>query len=482
MAGGFIGEEFLLHTRWARRLYHDHAASLPIFDYHCHLPVRDIAENRRFDSLTQAWLAGDHYKWRAMRACGAAEHLVTGNASDLEKFEAWAAVVPATIGNPLFHWTHLELLRYFGVRDVLGPGNARAIHNQCSALLAGDSFRARGLLEKMNVRVICTTDDPADCLEYHAALAADPTFPIMVVPAFRPDPALAIDQPERFNAWIARLEQAANTRIDGYDEFLAALRARHDSFHAAGCRISDYGIEEPYADGFTGSVVREAFHAARNGITPYPAEARAFKSAVLLELARMDARAGWAWQLHMSALRDANSRASARLGPNTGFDTIGDFPIVRPLARLLDRLDSEGALPKTILYSLNPASNAELAALIGCFSGEGVPGKMQLGSAWWFNDQKAGMEDHLRTLASIGLLPRFVGMLTDSRSFLSFPRHEYFRRILCSMLGGWMEQGEIPRDMRLVGGMVEDICWNNAAAYFGIAEKSAKGTASASTN
>ncbi len=475
MAEDFIGSDFLLGTRWARRLFHEHAERMPIFDYHCHLPVRDIAENRRFDSLCKAWLGGDHYKWRAMRACGVAERLITGDATDLEKFEAWAAVVPATAGNPLFHWTHLELARWFGVRSALGPGNARAVHEQCSALLARDDFRARGLLEKAAVRVICTTDDPTDSLEHHAALAADPTFPVAVVPAFRPDPALGVDSPERFNAWVARLEMAAGKSIGGYDEFLAAIRSRHDAFHAAGCRISDYGIEEPSADSFTEQGVRETFHAVRGGIAPLPAEARAFKSAVLRELARMDAEAGWTWQLHMAALRDVNSRAFASLGPNTGFDTIGDFPLVRPLARLLDALEREGRLPKTILYSLNPSHTAELAALAGCFPAEGVPGRMQLGAAWWFNDQKAGMEDHLRTLASIGLLSRFVGMLTDSRSFLSFPRHEYFRRILCGVLGGWMEQGELPRDVRLLGGMVEDICWNNAAAFFGIATKGAAG-------
>jgi glucuronate isomerase len=473
MAEGFIGRDFLLGTRWARRLYHEHAEHLPIFDYHCHLPVRDIAENRRLDSLCQAWLGGDHYKWRAMRACGVAERLITGNATDQEKFEAWATVVPSTLGNPLYHWTHLELARWFGVRSPLGPGSARDIHDQCSALLARDDYRARGLLVKANVSVICTTDDPTDSLEHHQALAADPAFPVAVVPAFRPDPALGIDYPARFNAWVARLELAVGTGIGGYDDFVAAIRSRHDAFHAAGCRISDYGIEEPYTDGFTDSGVRETFHAVRAGIAPEPAEARAFKSATLRELARMDAEAGWTWQLHMAALRDVNSRASAGLGPNTGFDTIGDFPVVRPLARLLDSLETEGRLPKTILYSLNPSHTAELAALAGCFPAEGVPGRIQLGAAWWFNDQKAGMEDHLSSLASIGLLSRFVGMLTDSRSFLSFPRHEYFRRILCRLLGRWMEQGELPGDLRLVGGMVEDICWNNAASYFGIPPKGA---------
>ncbi len=473
--GSFIGSDFLLGTRWARQLYHEHAECMPIFDYHCHLPVRDIAENRHFDSLHAAWLEGDHYKWRAMRACGVPERLVTGNATDIEKFEAWAAVVPSTLGNPLYHWTHLELARWFGVHSLLGPGNARAVHEQCSAMLGRDDFRARGLLVKANVRVICTTDDPTDSLEYHAALAADQTFPVAVLPAFRPDPALAVDSPQRFNAWVDRLAQAAGTGIGSYDEFLSAIRVRHDAFHAAGCRISDYGIEEPYADSFTESGVRQTFHAVRGGIAPQPAEARAFKSAVLRELARMDAEAGWAWQLHMAALRDVNARAFQAMGSNTGFDTIGDFAVVRPLARLLDSLEREGRLPKTILYSLNPSHTAELAALAGCFPAEGVPGRIQLGAAWWFNDQKPGMEEHLRILSSVGLLSRFVGMLTDSRSFLSFPRHEYFRRILCAVVGAWMEQGEIPRDLRLAGAMVEDICWNNAVAFFGIPPKAGAG-------
>lgn len=338
MARGFIDSEFLLQTRWAQRLYHGHAEALPIFDYHCHLPVADIAQDRRFGSLAQAWLAGDHYKWRAMRACGVPERLVTGDAPDRERFEAWAAAIPSTVGNPLFHWTHLELLRYFDIREVLGPGNAREIHERCSALLATDDFSARQLLQKMGVRVICTTDNPADSLEHHTALASDGSFPVTVLPAFRPDPALAVEHPARFNAWIGRLEAAAGLRVEDFEGLTAALQARHDAFHAAGCRISDLGIEEPYAEKFTEAGVRGAFQAARGGSVPGRAETRAFKSAVLLELARMDARAGWAMQLHMAALRDVNSRACARLGPNTGFDTIGDFAVVRPLARLLDRL------------------------------------------------------------------------------------------------------------------------------------------------
>ncbi len=464
----FITENFLLKTGAARRLYFDFARDMPIFDYHCHLPVADIAANRGFENLTQAWLAGDHYKWRAMRTNGTAERLVTGDAPDSEKFAAWAETVPATIGNPLYHWTHLELRRYFGVRGILGPETADAIYSECSRELQGDGFHVRGLLERMNVRVLCTTDDPTDSLTHHERLRDDTSFPVTVLPAFRPDPAMAIESPGPFNAWLDRLAASANVDIKDYESFLRGLRARRDHFHAHGCRISDHGIEEPSAEDFTDSEVRRIFLEGRAGRVPNREEARVFRSAVLVELGRMYAEKNWTWQLHMGALRDINSRAMRSLGTATGYDTIGDFSIVRPLAHLLDRLDAEGRLPKTILYSLNPTDNATLAAMIGCFSEEGVRGKMQFGSAWWFNDQKEGMESQMSTLASMGLLARFVGMLTDSRSFLSFPRHEYFRRILCGMLGDRMESGEIPRDFTLLGGVVKDVCWNNAAAYFAL--------------
>jgi glucuronate isomerase len=469
----FIPENFLLKTRAARRLYFDFARDMPIFDYHCHLPAADIAANRGFDNLAQAWLAGDHYKWRAMRANGTPERLITGASSDEEKFQAWAETVPATIGNPLYHWTHLELRRYFGVRGTLGPRSAAGIYSECSRQLATDEFHVRGLLRRMNVRVLCTTDDPADSLADHDHLRGDPSFPVTVVPAFRPDPALAIETPGPFNAWVDRLASAAHIDIRDYTTFLEALRLRRDWFHERGCRISDHGIEEPYAEAFTDAQVRRIFQEARAGSAPGRDDARVFRSALLVELGRLYAEKGWAWQLHLGALRDINTRALRGLGAASGYDTMGDFAIVRPLARLLDTLDAEGRLPRTILYSLNPADNAALAAMIGCFSEDGVRGKMQFGAAWWFNDQKEGMEAQMRTLASLGLLARFVGMLTDSRSFLSFPRHEYFRRILCGMLGDQVENGEIPRDFTLVGGIVRDICWNNAAAYFSLPLKDA---------
>jgi glucuronate isomerase len=465
----FLDENFLLHTRASRILYHTYAELLPIYDFHCHLPVRDIADNRAFGNLTQIWLAGDHYKWRAMRACGVPERLISGQAADPEKFAAWAAVVPSTIGNPLFHWTHLELKRYFGISGkLLGPQTAGAIYARCSALLQEEEYRVRGLLERMRVRVVCTTDDPADPLDHHARLRADPTFFITVSPTFRPDAAMAIESPPEFNAWVDRLGESANVDIRSYPSLLEALRRRRDLFHDNGCRASDHGIEEPYAEEYTDGRVRKIFLAARRGTAPGYEDARAFKSALLVEFGRMNAEKNWVLQLHLGALRNVNSRFMTILGPNTGFDTIGDTPFIRPLARLLDRLACEGSLPRTILYGLNPVANAALAAIIGCFGEEGLPGKMQFGSAWWFNDQKHGMEEQLRALADIGLLARFVGMITDSRSFLSFPRHEYFRRILCEMLGSSIERGELPRDFPLAGRMVQDICWNNAAAFFGI--------------
>jgi glucuronate isomerase len=466
----FLDEDFLLPSRACRRLYHSHAEGMPIFDFHCHLPARDIAQNRVFGSLTEAWLAGDHYKWRAMRACGVPERLITGDASDREKFLAWARIVPSTIGNPLYHWTHLELKRYFGVAGrLLGPGTADRIYDDCSALLVRRDFSARSLLQKINVKILSTTDDPVDSLEWHAAIRADASFPVTVLPTFRPDAALAVHRPVEFTAWVDKLGQAAGIQIGGWKDFLEALRRRHDFFHQNGCRASDHGIEEPYAEDYTEADVARAFGDARSGVPPAERQMRQYKSAVMLELARMDADRGWVQQLHLGALRDVNSRYLASLGPNTGFDTIGDFSPARPLASFLDRLDREGRLPKTILYCLNPADNAVLASLIGCFPAEGVRGKMQFGSAWWFNDQKDGMEEQLSMLANMGLLARFVGMLTDSRSFLSFPRHEYFRRILCAMLGTAVDRGELPADFTLLGGMVEDICFNNAREYFGMA-------------
>jgi glucuronate isomerase len=472
MGGRFLDEGFLLGSRAAKRLYHEHAQQMPIFDFHCHLPPKDIAENRRFGSITEAWLGGDHYKWRAMRTCGVPERLITGDASDQEKFLAWAEVVPSTVGNPLYLWTHLELKRYFGVSGkLLGPRTAREIYDDCSALLSREDFRVRGLLERMGVRMVCTTDDPVDSLEHHARLRGDESFGVTVVPAFRPDRAMAVEDPAAFNSWVDRLAVSAGIEIPDWQRLIDALRRRHDYFHQSGCRISDHGIEVPYAEDFTEAEARAIFLAARAGRAPSPSEVLVFKSAILVELARMDAEKKWVQQLHIGALRNINTRFSKALGPDSGFDTIGDAPFARSLARLMDRLDAEGILPKTILYCLNPADNAVLACMTGNYPQESVRAKMQFGSAWWFNDQPHGMEEQMKVLADMGLLARFVGMVTDSRSFLSYPRHECFRRILCDMLGGAVERGEAPEDYDLLGGIVRDICWNNAVQYFEIPMK-----------
>jgi glucuronate isomerase len=465
----FLTEDFLLQTQTARALYHDFAETMPIFDYHCHLPVEEIAADKTFENLTDIWLRGDHYKWRAMRANGIAERLITGDASDFEKFQAWAATVPNTLRNPLYHWTHLELKRYFGVSGkLLNPETAEEIYTGCSARLREGDFSTRRILERMNVKVVCTTDDPTDTLEHHLRLKADRTFPVKVLPAFRPDKALGVESPKDFNKWVGRLEASAGLAVKSFDSFLEAIRRRHDFFHQAGCRLSDHGIEHPFAVDYTAKDVNNAFQKARQGKKPTPAEALKYKSAVMLELARMDAEKGWTQQFHFGALRNINSKAMATLGPDTGYDTIGDFEMARTLARFLDGLEREGRLAKTILYVMNSRDNEVVATAIGCFQDGSLPGKMQFGSAWWFNDQKDGIERQINTLSNMGLLGRFVGMLTDSRSFLSYPRHEYFRRVLCNLLGNDVENGELPDDMELLGGMVKDICFRNAEAYFGI--------------
>jgi glucuronate isomerase len=465
----FLTEDFLLQTPTARALYHDFAENMPIFDYHCHLPVEEIATDKTFENLTDIWLRGDHYKWRAMRANGIAERLITGDASDFEKFQAWAATVPNTLRNPLYHWTHLELKRYFGISGkLLNPETAEEIYTGCSARLREGDFSTRRILERMNVKVVCTTDDPTDTLEHHLRLKADRTFPVKVLPAFRPDKALGAESPKDFNKWVGRLEASAGLAIKSFDSFLEAIRRRHDFFHQAGCRLSDHGIEHPFAVDCTAKDVNNAFQKARQGKKPTPAEALKYKSAVMLELARMDAEKGWTQQFLFGALRNINSKAMATLGPDTGYDTIGDFDMARTLARFLDGLERDGRLAKTILYVMNSRDNEVVATAIGCFQDGSLPGKMQFGSAWWFNDQKEGIERQINTLSNMGLLSRFVGMLTDSRSFLSYPRHEYFRRVLCNLLGNDVENGELPDDMELLGNMVKDICFRNAEAYFGI--------------
>ena len=468
MTDVFITENFLLQNDAAVRLYHQYARPMPILDYHCHLPPQQIADDHRFANLTQIWLYGDHYKWRAMRANGIPERYVTGDASDWEKFQQWAETVPKTLRNPLYHWTHLELKRPFGISDrLLGPDTARGIWDHCNALLAQPEFSCRGIVQQMNVVLVCTTDDPVDDLKHHQAIAADESFPVVVLPAFRPDKGMAVESPEAFNAWVDRLAQAADVDIRDFRSYLEAIRRRHDFFHAMGCRLSDHGVQTLYAAERTEGEIRTIFRNLRDGRVHDSDEIVKFKSAMLYEFAVMDHEKGWTQQYHIGAQRNNNTRMFQALGPDTGFDSIGDLPVAGPLARFLDRLEREGRLARTILYNLNPAQSDLLAAMIGNFQDGSIPGKVQYGSAWWFLDQKDGMERQLLSLSNQGLLSRFVGMITDSRSFLSYTRHEYFRRILCNLLGTEIQQGLLPNDLDLIGRMVQDICYHNAAAYFG---------------
>jgi glucuronate isomerase len=465
-----ITENFLLQNDRAARLYHDCAERLPIVDYHCHLPPAEIAADRRFENLAQVWLHGDHYKWRAMRTAGVPERYCTGDASDREKFQKWAETVPQALRNPLYHWTHLELSRPLGINDrLLCPATAEGIWRECNAKLARPEFSTRGIMRQMNVELVCTTDDPVDSLEHHRAIAADRSFAICVLPTFRPDRALAVESPAALNAWVDRLSAAAGNDVgDSFDRFLDALRQRHDFFHAAGCRLADHGLETFYAADSAPAEVAATFARVRSGKKPSADEAVALKSLVLYELAAMNAEKGWVQQFHFGILRNNNARMFETLGPDTGFDSIGDFEVARPMARFFDRLDRAGRLAKTILYNANPACNDVAATMLGNFQDGQTPGKMQLGAGWWFLDQKDGIERQLQTLSNQGLLSRFVGMVTDNRSFLSYTRHEYFRRILCNLLGTEMTQGLLPDDMDLVGSLVADVCYGNAKRYFGL--------------
>ncbi|MET3879536.1 glucuronate isomerase [Chitinophaga sp. OAE865] len=462
----FMDENFLLNSDAAERLYHDYAKDMPIIDYHCHLPPVQIAADTMFENITQAWLYGDHYKWRAMRTNGVPESYCTGNNTDWEKFEKWAATVPYTLRNPLHHWTHLELQRYFNITDILSPASAKQIYDTCNALLQTPAYSVQNLLRSRNVSLICTTDDPADNLQYHRQLKQD-GFEIPVIPAFRPDQAMNVDSPEVYNRYLGKLEETANVNIRTYDDLLQVLKDRHDVFAAHGCKVSDHGIEEIYADDFLEKDIRQIFLKIRGGQSLTLTEARQFKSALLYELALMDWKSGWVQQYHLGALRNNNSRMMRQLGPDTGWDSIGDFSQARALARFLDKLDSQDKLAKTIIYNLNPADNELMATMTGNFNDGSVPGKIQFGAAWWFLDQKEGMTRQMNALSNMGLISRFVGMLTDSRSFLSYPRHEYFRRLLCDLFGEEIERGEIPDDMEAVGKMVQDICYGNAKSYFG---------------
>lgn len=462
----FLDDDFLLQTDTARQLYHEFARPMPIIDYHCHLPPDQIAADTQFDNLTQIWLYGDHYKWRAMRTNGINERYCTGDATDYQKFEKWAETVPYTVRNPLYHWTHLELQRYFGVHEVLNGQNARRVYDTCSEQLRTPAFSVRSLLKKMNVETVCTTDDPADSLEHHRAIAND-GFAVQVLPTFRADKAMAIDDPASYNAYLERLGAAADVEILTYDDLLTALHGRHDYFAEMGCRLSDHGLEQLYAEPYQDGEIRTIFTKIRGGQVLNGLKMLKFKSAMLVQLAEMDWAKGWTQQFHLGALRNNNSRMLRQLGPDTGWDSIGDFSQGRAMTTFLDRLDGQNKLAKTILYNLNPGDNELIATMAGNFNDGSVAGKVQFGSGWWFLDQKDGMEKQLNALSNMGLLSRFVGMLTDSRSFLSYPRHEYFRRILCNLFGNDIENGELPNDIAWTGQVVQNICYNNAKAYFG---------------
>ena len=463
----FMNEAFLLTTKTAETLYHDYAKHMPIFDYHCHLSPKEIAENKRYRSITEVWLGGDHYKWRALRAAGVDEKYITGDASDKEKFMKWAETMPKCIGNPLYHWTHQELRTYFGIEKLLSPETAEEIWQTCNELLQKEEFTARGFISRSNVKVVCTTDDPADTLEYHLAIAEKKTFNVKILPAFRPDKSFNIDK-EGFAQYIQKLGQASGQAITCLDDLLGALKQRLEFFHSVGCRVSDHALDPIVFEAGTGEEVNAILLKALADADLTETEVKKFKTCIMVFLGRQYARLGWVMQLHLGTIRNNNTRMMKLLGPDTGYDAIADYTLGQSLAKYLDALDTTDELPKTILYCLNPRDNDMLATIAGCFQSGGVAGKIQFGSGWWFNDQKDGMLKQMTALANIGLLSQFVGMLTDSRSFLSYTRHDYFRRLLCSLIGEWVEAGEAPNDIALLGAMVQDICFNNAKNYFGI--------------
>jgi glucuronate isomerase len=463
----FLDEDFLLETETAKRLYHEYAAEMPIIDYHCHLPPDQIANDINFENITQIWLNGDHYKWRAMRANGVNEAYITGNKSDREKFEKWAATVPYTLRNPLYHWTHLELQRYFGIKEILSADTAKKIYDECTEKLQSAEYSVRNLVKNKNVELIGTTDDPLDNLEYHQKISKD-GYGVQVLPAFRPDKAMNADDVVGLNAYIDQLETVTGTSITDLDNYLQALKDRHDYFAANGCKLSDHGLEHIYAEDYTEQEIKIIFKKIRTKQAISHEDNLKFKSAMLFQFALWDHEKGWVQQYHLGALRNNNSRALTQLGPDTGWDSIGDFTQGKALSKFLNKLDTGNQLAKTILYNLNPADNELFAAMTGNFNDGSVAGKIQFGSAWWFLDQKDGMTKQLNTLSNIGLVSRMVGMLTDSRSFMSFPRHEYFRRILCNLFGNDIENGELPNDIAWVGKIVKDICYYNAKAYFNV--------------
>jgi glucuronate isomerase len=463
----FLDENFVLQTETAQKLYHEHAAKMPIIDYHCHLVPSMVANDHQFRSITEAWLGGDHYKWRAMRTNGIDEKYCTGkDTSDWEKFEKWAETVPYTMRNPLYHWTHLELKTAFGIEKLLSPKTAREIFDECNEKLASPEYSARNLMRKYKVEVVCTTDDPVDTLEHHIKTRND-GFEIKMLPTWRPDKAMAVESASAFRSYVEQLAAVSDTKISAFDDMILALRKRQDFFAAQGCKLSDHGIEEFYAEDYTEAEIKAIFNKIYGGKELTHEEILKFKSAMMVIFAEMDWEKGWTQQFHYGAIRNNNTRLFNQLGPDTGFDSIGTFNTAKAMSKFLNRLDTNNKLAKTILYNLNPADNEMIATMIGNFQDGTVAGKIQFGSGWWFLDQKDGMEKQMNSLSVLGLLSRFVGMLTDSRSFLSYPRHEYFRRTLCNLLGNDVEQGLLPhQELEFIGKMVEDISYNNAKNFF----------------
>lgn len=465
-----MDENFLLQTETAQKLYHEHAAKMPIIDYHCHLIPKMVADDHKFKSITEIWLGGDHYKWRAMRSNGVDERFCTGtDTTDWEKFEKWAETVPYTFRNPLYHWTHLELKTAFGIDKLLNPTTAREIFDECNDKLQNDpNMTARGLMRRYNVETVCTTDDPVDSLEYHKQVR-DSGFEIKMLPTWRPDKAMAVENPAKFRAYVEKLAEVSGVTINKFSDMVDALQKRHDFFEEMGCRLSDHGIEEFYAADYTDAEIDAIFDKVYGGKELTHEEIDKFKSAMMIVFGEMDYASGWTQQFHYGAIRNNNSKMFKLLGPDTGFDSIGEFNTAKSCAKYLDKLNSRGKLTKTILYNLNPCANEVIATMLGNFQDGSVPGKIQFGSGWWFLDQKDGMQKQMNALSLLGLLSRFVGMLTDSRSFLSYPRHEYFRRTLCNLVGTDVENGEIPYtgyEAERVNQMIEDICYNNAKNYF----------------
>lgn len=462
----FMDDDFLLDTETAKTLYHQFAKDMPIFDYHCHLTAQEIAENKSFTNLTEIWLKGDHYKWRALRSNGVLEEFITGERDDKEKFDKWAETVPFTIGNPLYHWTHLELQRFFGIDKPLSPKTADEIWEKCNEKLQEPSFTAQELIKRSNVKGLCTTDDPLEDLNYHKQLKDNGDFDVHVLPTFRPDGALNIEQAS-FSEWVGKLEKTVGEKIKSFSDLVNSLEARIQYFHEVGCRLSDHGLDSKFYLEASDEEVNRIFLTKLDNQTLNSEEVVKYKTALLHALGKLYAKYGWAMQIHIGALRNNNSKMLKRIGPNTGFDSIADFTYADDLSRLLDSLDYIDALPKTVIYNLNPRDNYMIASMVANYQ-ENIPGKIQFGTAWWHNDQRDGMEEQIKILSNVGILSRFVGMLTDSRSFLSYTRHEYFRRILCNVIGNWVENGEYPADFETLEIIIKDICFNNIEAYLAI--------------